>query len=245
MKILVLGATSTIARALVLQLATPADEFLLAARNVAEAESIAADLSIRIGCKAVARALEATSCDTHAAWMQEAIAQLGGLHGVIVAFGELGPRASEAYSWPATQSVIEINFSAAVALLEPAAAVLEEQGSGYILALSSVAGVRGRRSNYLYGATKAALTTYLEGLAHRLAPCGVQVKTALLGFVDSAMTEGMPMAAPLRSSPERAAKGILRLLHSGAQRAFIPWFWRPIMLIIRLLPTRIFHKTNL
>ncbi len=245
MKIIVLGATSTIARALVRQLATAGDEFLLAARDAEAGAALAADLHIRTGARAVFEKLDATDLDTHAAWMQRAIATLGGLDGVILCFGELGDPETSRREWSTAHRVIDVNFTAAVALLEPAAAELERLGAGYILALSSVAGERGRAGNYLYGAAKAALTTFLEGLAHRLAPSGVRVKIAKLGFVESRMSRGLPMPAPLLATPERAARGIVRLLHSSAQSAYIPWFWFPIMKIIRSLPPRIFNKTKL
>jgi NAD(P)-dependent dehydrogenase (short-subunit alcohol dehydrogenase family) len=243
MKIIVLGATSTIGREIARQLAQPTDTFLLAARDPTEGQAVAADLAIRSGAQVLFDPLEATEGDD--AWMRKAIDRLGGLDGVIFCFGELPTPDGPPPTWPEARRTIDVNFSSAVALLEPAAAVLETQGHGFILALSSVAGLRGRRSNYLYGASKAALTVFLEGLAHRLAPRGVRVKIALLGYVQSRMSQGVPMPALLQTSPEAAARKILRFLHSSAQCAYIPWFWQPIMMVIRLLPTRIFNKTKL
>jgi len=245
MKIIVLGATSTIARALTLQLATANDEFLLAARDAGEGEACASDVQLRTGARTIFKRLDALELDSHAAWMKSAVEALGGLDGVILCFGELGDATKAKADWREAKKIVDVNYTAAVTLLEPAAAELESRGAGYILALSSVAGERGRQSNYLYGSAKAALTVYLEGLAHRLAPRGVRVKIAKLGFVDSRMTVGLPMAAPLRSTPERAARCLIRFLRSGKQAAFIPWFWGPIMLIIRLLPTRVFNKSKL
>lgn len=234
-----------IGREIARQLGKPEDEFLLAARDQVEGEAVAADLGIRTGAKASFVALDALHADTHAAWMKQAIARLGGLDGVLLCFGELGKQSDASVNWPAARRIIDVNFTGAVALLEPAAAFLEAQGHGFILALSSVAGVRGRQSNYLYGASKAALTIFLEGLAHRLAPRGVRVKIALLGYVETRMSAGVPMPAPLRTAPEAAAAKILRFLRSGRQIAYIPWFWWPIMTIIRLLPVRVFHRTKL
>jgi decaprenylphospho-beta-D-erythro-pentofuranosid-2-ulose 2-reductase len=245
MKIIILGATSTIARELMPRLATPADEFLLAARDKAEGEACTSDLHIRSGARTIFKALDATALDSHAAWMRAAIDTLGGLDGVILCFGDLGDPAKARQDWAEARKVIEVNFTAAVALLEPAAAELETRGAGYILALSSVAGERGRQSNYLYGASKAALSVYLEGLAHRLAPKGVRVKIAKLGFVESRMSLGVPMPGPLRTTAASAAERLVRFLKSSRQSAFIPWFWGPIMLIIRSVPTRIFNKTKM
>ncbi|HEY3897667.1 MAG TPA: SDR family NAD(P)-dependent oxidoreductase [Chthoniobacter sp.] len=245
MKYLVLGATSTIARSLVLQLARRGDEFLLGARDVSEGQAVAADLAIRTGAQVLFEPLEATACSSHAAWMENAIGKLHGLDGVILCFGELPRQADVSVDWPGAQRVICVNFAAAVALLEPAAEFLERQRHGFILALSSVAGVRGRKSNYLYGASKAALTVFLEGLAHRLSPSGVRVKIALLGYVESRMSAGVPIPEPLRTTADAAARKILRFLKSNAQSACIPWFWGPIMCAIRLLPARVFNKTEL
>ena len=245
MKIIVLGATSTIGRELMLRLATPADVFLLAARNPAEGEACAADLRVRTGAQAIYKPLDATALDGHAEWMRAAIDALGGLDGVILCFGDLGDPARARREWGEARKVIEVNFTAAVALLEPAAAELETQGKGFILALSSVAGERGRQSNYLYGASKAGLNVFLEGLGHRLAPRGVRVKIAKLGYVESRMSLGVPMAAPLRTTAGQAAEKLVEFLKTPRQSAFIPWFWEPIMLLIRLLPTRIFNKTKL
>jgi len=245
MKIIVLGATSTIAKALTLQLATADDTFLLAARNSAEGEACAADVQLRTGARTIFLPLDVLAFDGHAAWMKSAVETLGGVDGVLLCFGELGDAGKARTDWSEAKKIIDVNYTAAVALLEPAAAELEARGAGFILALSSVAGERGRQSNYLYGSSKAALTVYLEGLAHRLAPRGVRVKIAKLGFVDSRMTVGLPMAGPLRSTPERAARCLIRFLKSGKQTAFIPWFWEPIMFIIRHLPTRLFNKSKL
>jgi len=236
MKIIILGATSTIARELMARLATPADDFLLAARNSAEGEACAADLRIRSGARTIFKPLDATALDGHAAWMRAAIDALGGLDGVILCFGDLGDAGKARRDWDEARKVIEVNF---------AAAELETQGKGYILALSSVAGERGRQSNYHYGAAKAGLNVFLEGLAHRLAPKGVRVKIAKLGFVETRMSQGVPMAAPLRTTAGKAAEKLVHFLNSSRQSAFIPWFWEPIMLLIRLLPTRLFNKTKL
>jgi short-subunit dehydrogenase len=177
--------------------------------------------------------------------VENAIGKLHGLDGVILCFGELPRQMDVSADWSEAQRVICVNFSAAVALLEPAAEYLERQKRGFILALSSVAGVRGRKSNYLYGASKAALTIFLEGLAHRLAPSGVRVKIALLGYVESPMSAGVSIPSPLRTSANAAAQKILRFLGSGAQSAYIPWYWRPIMTAIRLMPVELFNKTEL
>jgi short-subunit dehydrogenase len=170
---------------------------------------------------------------------------LGSIDGVIVAFGYLGDQERAQAEFAEAARIIEVNFTATVALLEPLAEVLATQRRGWLLGLSSVAGVRGRKSNYVYGAAKGAFTLYLEGLAHRLASSGVQVKIAKLGFVASKMTRGMTMPGWAVATPAEVARGLVWLLKSPFQSAYIPWRWWPIMTIIRLLPARIFNRTKL
>ncbi len=245
MKILVLGATSGIGRALLLQIARPDDHFLLAARDATEGELMAKDLRIRTGAAATFAAFDAAELEKHCDFIHGAIKSLGGLDGVIVCFGYLGEQSAAQTDFAEAARIIEVNFTAAVALLEPAAAHLEGQGSGFIVGLSSVAGERGRKSNYIYGAAKGAFTTYLEGLAHRLAPRGVRVKIAKLGFVRSRMTRGMSLPSFLEATPEQAARGIARLMNSRRQSAHIPARWALVMAVVRALPASIFDRSNL
>ncbi len=245
MKILLLGATSDIGRALALRLARAGDRYLLAARDVAEGKAAARDLAIRTGAETAFVPFDACDVEGHRAFIGGAIERLGGLDGVIVCFGHLGAQASAQADFAEAARIIEVNFTAAVALLEPAAAHLEERGAGFIVGLTSVAGERGRRSNYIYGAAKGAFTTYLEGLAHRLAPRGVRVKIAKLGFVRSKMTRGLSLPRFLESTPQGAACGIERLLRSRRQAAFIPARWALVMAVIRALPAAIFNRSNL
>ena len=245
MNILILGATSDIGRALALRLAKAGDHYLLAARDAAEGEAAARDLAIRTGAEAAFVAFDACDLEGHRAFIAGAVGRLGGLDGVIVCFGHLGAQAAAQADFEEAARIIGVNFTAAVALLEPVASHLEERGAGFILGLTSVAGERGRRSNYIYGAAKGAFTTYLEGLAHRLAPRGVRVKIAKLGFVRSKMTRGLSLPRFLESTPEEAAGGILRLLRSRRQAAYIPARWALVMAVIKALPASIFNRSNL
>jgi short-subunit dehydrogenase len=245
MNILVLGATSDIARALSHQLAVHGDHWWLAGRDAAVLEEAAADLKIRTGAEVAIRTFDAEQRESIAAWVDEAIQGLGTIDGVILAYGLLGEQERAQSDPEHARQIIDVNFTSAVTMLEPLAAHMEGRGSGWILALSSVAGVRGRKSNYFYGAAKGALTLYLEGLAHRLAARGVRVKIAKLGFVASKMTRGMQMPAWAVTTPEAAARGIAWLLRSPFQSAFIPWRWWLIMTLIRALPAAVFNRTKL
>jgi hypothetical protein len=140
---------------------------------------------------------------------------------------------------------IDTNFTGAVSILERFAAVFETRQSGFIVALSSVAGDRGRQSNYIYGASKGGLTVYLEGLRNRLYKAKVQVLTVKPGFMDTKMTYGMPLPGPLVATPEQAARDIFRALRKGKDTVHVRFFWRYIMLIIRHIPEWQFKKMNI
>ena len=141
---------------------------------------------------------------------------------------------------------IDLNFTSAVALLAPLASYLEGRRSGYLAAISSVAGDRGRQSNYTYGAAKAGLTAYLQGLRNRLYRSGVHVLTIKPGFVDTPMTRGLVNPnSPLVASPKRVARDIDRAIRRRRNTIYTPWFWRPIMLVVRLVPEFIFKRLKL
>jgi decaprenylphospho-beta-D-erythro-pentofuranosid-2-ulose 2-reductase len=130
-----------------------------------------------------------------------------------------------------------------MALLESAAALLETRPGSFLCAFSSVAGDRGRRKNYAYGATKAALSTAMEGLSARLAPRGVTVLCVKPGPADSAMTWGLgPSAPPLLARSETVARDVLSALSRNRSVVYTPWFWRPIMAILRALPATVFRR---
>jgi short-subunit dehydrogenase len=141
---------------------------------------------------------------------------------------------------------IDVNFKSYVSLLNAAAMHLRERGGGFLCALSSVAGDRGRQSNYTYGAAKAGLSAYLQGLRNRLAPHGVTVITVKPGFVDTAMTWGLLKAgSALVASPQRVARDIVNAIATRRDVLYTPWFWRWIMLVIRLIPERVFKRLRL
>jgi len=129
-------------------------------------------------------------------------------------------------------------------VLDPIADHLARVGRGFICAVSSVAGDRGRQSNYLYGSTKAALSTYLQGLRNRLARSGVRVVTVKPGFVDTAMTFGRP-GMFLVASPQRVGRDVFRAVRRGRCEVYTPWFWRGIMAAIKAIPEPVFKRMKL
>ncbi len=246
MKVIILGSTSSIAREIGRQLAQPSDEFVLIARNLEEAGRDAADIAIRTGATVKVVECDVLRFSEHANAVTKAIDLLGGLDGVLVCFGYLGDQLKAQTDFGEARRIIETNFTAAVSIVELLAGILEEQASGFILGLSSVAGDRGRQSNYIYGASKAALTVYLQGLGHRLAASGVKVKIAKLGFVETKMTRGLQTVPRiLRATPQAAADGVLKLLGSRSEVRYVPRIWWPIMLLVVFLPGFIFKRTRL
>lgn len=147
--------------------------------------------------------------------------------------------------FPLARRIIESNFTAAVGILGVIAADFEARGHGFIIGIGSVAGLRGRQSNYIYGAAKAGLNIFLAGLRHRLFRRGVQVMTVLPGFVRTKMTENLDLPQRLVAEPEVAAEAIYRGWKKKRPVVYAPGFWRWIMLVIRALPEAVFNRTRL
>ena len=242
--VLLVGATSSIARALAHQLAQQGTALHLAARDGAELERVAKDIAIRYQAPISWSAFEALDYSTHPELLQKAIDHLGKLDGVVVSLGELGDQQQAQQDFSQAQRIIHSNYTGVASLLTHAANYLEAQSSGFIVGISSVAGDRGRQSNYVYGSAKGALTLFLQGLRNRLAPRGVHVLTVKPGFVDTKMTFGMP-GLFLVASPEEIAASILKALKKKKNTVYLPWFWFPIMTIIRAVPEFIFKKMKL
>ena len=171
---LILGAGSGIGRALARELASRHCSLILAGRQQTELELNAKDLAVRFGVEAVVRRFEATDFASHPAFFAECASVFPeGLDGVLLCHAEMPEQTDAEADFSLARQMLDVNYSSAVSLLELAARYLEDRGSGWICALTSVAGERGRASNYLYGATKSALSTYLSGLRARLAKSGV------------------------------------------------------------------------
>ncbi len=245
--VLVLGATSGIARALCRLLAIRGDRLVLAARDDEALATLAADLTTRTAAHPETVAFDAVDLAGAAAFFERCLAAAGGaFDGVVLCFGTL-PDQEAAFRDPdAARAALEVNLVAPIVLLDLAAAHLEERGHGWIAAISSVAGDRGRQSNFLYGSAKSGLSAYLSGLRNRLAARGVHVLTVKPGFVDTAMTQGVvDPRSPLLASPEKVARDIERAIRRRRDVLYTPWFWRVVMLVIRNIPERVFKRMKL
>lgn len=246
-RVVILGALSTIAQALARRLAENGADLVLAGRNEERLHQIAADLRARARGRIIEWPVDLVTVRDSKSELAHMGAALGGSIDVIVlAYGRLGDQHLAETNSTDFEEIVDVNFTSAARWCLAAGSLLEEQRKGLLLALSSVAGDRGRRSNYIYGAAKAGLTVMMEGLAHRLAPIGAHAVVVKLGFVDTAMTAHIPKTGPLWAKPDAVARRLLAVLERPSKPViYLPWFWRPIMGIIRRTPYSIFHKTKL
>ncbi len=243
-KVLVLGATSAIAQATVRLLAARGAALYLVGRNAQNLAAVAQDAATRGASKVESQALDLDATEAHEALVERAAQALGGLDGVLLAHGVLGDQRACEGSYAETEKVLRTNFLSAVSLLTVVANRFEAQKAGTVVVISSVAGDRGRQSNYVYGASKGALSVFLQGLRNRLARSGVAVVTVKPGFVDTPMTAHVPKNA-LFASADTVARGIVRAADRGADEVYLPGFWALIMLIIRTIPEGVFKRLKL
>jgi short-subunit dehydrogenase len=243
-KVLILGATSAIAQPLAKRLARDGDRLFLVARDAGRLDVVARDLAIRCAQEVRTLAADLNDFAGHAAILEEAGRALDGLDTVIVAHGVLGDQQLCQTSYAETEHVLRTNFLSAVSVLTLVAEAFEARGAGTIVAISSVAGDRGRQSNYVYGASKGALSLFLQGLRNRLHGRGVRVVTAKPGFVSTPMTAHLDQGL-LFAEPETVARGIHRAMRRGKDVVYLPWFWRIVMGVIRLIPEPVFKRLRL
>jgi decaprenylphospho-beta-D-erythro-pentofuranosid-2-ulose 2-reductase len=243
-RVLVLGATSSIAMAVMRKLARPSTHFFLVARSKSKLLSVAQDLLVRGAGQVDMVVMDLDEPTAHAQMLTSAVERLGAIDMALLAHGVLGDQAQAEQSFVVAESILLTNFLSPASLITWLANYFEARGTGVLAVISSVAGDRGRRSNYVYGASKAALSTFLDGVRNRCDRHGVQVLTIKPGFVATPMTAHLPKNA-LFATPEQVATGILNAVRRRKDVVYIPWFWRPIMSIIKAIPERIFKTKNL
>lgn len=185
--------------------------------------------------------LDITDTSSLVGLVQRASAALGGLGCIIFVAGQLPDQVLVNANPDNLRATLEINAISAMLVLNEAANFFEYQGQGQLVAIGSVAGDRGRATNYAYGAAKGALEIFLSGLRQRLHQSGVQVLLVKPGFVDTPMTAAFPKG-PLWAAPERVARDIVRAMDRGKSVIYTPWWWRTIMLVIRLIPESLFVR---
>lgn len=243
-RILIIGATSAIAEAVARLYAIRGASLYLLARDPARAQAITQDLSVRGAASARSGALDAVDFASHAMALDEAWSAYGGFDVALISHGTLPDQARCNTDTDYAMREFTVNGTATIALANAIANRLEAQGSGTLAIVSSVAGDRGRASNYLYGAAKAAVSAYTSGLRQRLSARGINVLTIKPGFVDTPMTAAFKKGA-LWAKPESVARGIVRAIDERRSVAYLPWFWRGIMAVIRSIPECMFRRIKL
>lgn len=214
----------------------------LAARNVNELDAFASDVNIKYGQQPHMVELDLLDYNSHELFY----ASLEQKPNVVICFvGYLGEQEVAQKSFEQAKLITDTNYTGVMSMLNIIANDFESQKAGTIVCVSSVAGERGRKSNYLYGAAKAALSTYLSGLRNRLHESGVHVLTVKPGFVDTEMTKDLDLPGLLTAQPEEVAKDIYKAEQKKKNTLYIKWMWMWIMLIIRNIPESIFKKMNL
>lgn len=244
-RIAVFGATSDIAAAVARHAAEAGARLVLVGRNQAALGSHAADLQVRGAAEVVTLEGDFAAIEGLAALADQAWRSFGGLDVALIAYGSLPDQPTVQASSEATALALTLNFTSPAVLIGALASRFETQRSGVIAAISSVAGDRGRKSNYIYGAAKGGLQRLLEGVRHRLHGAGIAVLDIRPGFVATKMTEHLPRGGPLWATPDRVAGDILAAIDARRAVLYTPWFWQVILRLVTALPRPLFHRTSL
>jgi len=240
-KRVIFGATSAIAVEVARLFASNADDLLLIARNSEKLEILRKDLLVR-GASVVEVLKSDLACiESHQELLSKIDRIMPDYDTAFFAYGILGDQVHAQKSFEATKEILDVNFISVLSLITSIANHFEQIGSGVIAVICSVAGDRGRRSNYIYGTTKGALDIFLQGLRNRLSFNGVSVVTFKLGFVDTPMTANIKKNF-MFASPEYVAKGIFKAINKRKNVVYLPAVWRFIMLGIKFIPECLFKK---
>lgn len=244
MKVVILGALSGIATEIARIYAGRGADLGLLGSSADRLADLSADLRARGAGSIKALAIDLAAPASHEAVIGELAAEMGGIDVVILAYGRLGDQARACRDLRHAAEILTINFTSAALWLLAAARCMN--GNGTIAVFSSVAGDRGRRSNYIYGSAKGGLAILAQGMAHELADTGPKIIIIKPGFVITPMTEGMRRAGPLWTGAGRAARIVVRAIdRKRGPVVYVPGFWRWIMSIVRVVPAGILHRTRL
>ena len=231
--VLIIGAKSDIAKAIAREYAKHGYDLYLAARDVGELDDLAKDITTRTQRDVNLVELDILDFENHQAFYNNLKEKP---LGVITAVGYLGEQKKAETDFSETKKIIDTNYTGVVSLLNIIANDFEKRRSGFMVGISSVAGDRGRKSNYIYGSAKAAFTTYLSGLRNRMHESQVYVLTVKPGFVATKMTEDMDLPEKLIAQPDEVAQDIFKAQQKGKDILYTKWFWKYIMLIIKMIP---------
>src|SRR5215208_2101715 len=238
MRVLIIGGTSAIAGETAKAFAKDGAHLFLTGRNTAKLEAVADDLRVRGAAGVMTARLDVADIASHRQVIETAIAGLGGLDVALVAHGTLPSQAACQERVADTLDALHVNLTATVALLTVLANELEARRAGCLAVITSVAGDRGRPTNYVYGAAKGGVDIFLQGLRARLFRSNVAVVTVKPGFVDTPMTAALKKN-PLFADAGRIGRGIHRAIIRRKDVVYLPWFWRPVMALINRIPERV------
>lgn len=240
--VLILGASSDMAMAIARKFASEKFDIQLAARNTDNITSLQSDIVIRYQVQCSLHVFDATKFETHATFFQELVPKP---EITVCVFGYMGDHQKAIGRQQEAMSIIHTNYTGAVSILNECANYYSAQKKGTIVGISSVAGERGRQSNYIYGSAKAGFTAFLSGLRNRLFKDNVHVVTVLPGFVYTRMTEELNLPKLLTAQPSEVGEAVYKAVLRKKNIIYVRWFWRYIMLIIKSIPEFIFKKLKL
>ena len=243
--IFISGASSAMAQAFARRHASQGASFYLLARSGDKLDIIKQDLLVCGAKSVITHVADMAATQDYAAIVAKAVSALGVIDIALLAQGVMYKQEDLQNNPALIRDMYQVNLLSAVEVLTALANYFEQQKKGSLLVISSVAGDRGRQSNYVYGATKAALSVFTDGLRNRLFKCGVTVVTVKPGFVDTPMTQDLDKGGPLWATPEKIAEDMDKTIAKGGAVLYTPWFWRYIMLIIKHIPEFIFRKMSL
>jgi len=243
-KILIIGGTSAIAQETAIYFAKDGADIFLADINQNRLIEVQKHIKALSGSNIKVGEYPISDISIHTSVFETAIRELGGLDAVLIAHGTLPDQSAIQNDNEKTIEQININFTSVVSLATLAGKYFEVQGKGCIAAISSVAGDRGRQSNYIYGAAKGGISLFFQGMRNRFAKTGITVLTIKPGFVDTPMTAHLPKN-PLYSSPQQVGKSIYDGMKNGKDIIYVPGFWRLVMFLIKHIPEGIFKKLSL
>ncbi|MCG8415836.1 MAG: SDR family oxidoreductase [Pseudomonadales bacterium] len=241
MNVLIIGATSAIAKAAARQYAARGECLFLIARDDKRLQEMSEDLVVRGADSVNSASLDLLQHDQHSQAIDEAASVLGTIDIALVCHGSLPDQEQAENDFAAAEKALDINGLSVISLVTALAATMKLQGNGKIAVVTSVAGDRGRQPNFVYGAAKAMVSTYLQGLRGKLLPHGVQVIDIRPGLVDSPMTAHLEKGA-LFSSPETVAAKIVKSIDGNRHTVYAPGYWRLIMLVVKSIPEAIFKR---
>ena len=237
--VLLLGATSDMAVAIARKMAEKGNNIQLAARNANRLQALQSDISVRYNVNCTIHEFDATNFALHEPFYQS-LSPKPCI--TICVFGYMSDNIAAIKNWNEAQKMINSNYTGAVSILNIIAEDYAVKKNGTIVGISSVAGERGRQSNYIYGSAKAGFTAYLSGLRNKLFHDNVHVVTVLPGFVNTKMTAELNLPPLLTANTEQVADAVEKAIRKKQNVVYVKWFWKWIMKIIKTIPENMFKK---